>query len=468
MIEQAPLSVHPMRPISSHWRRIVTPIPAPQSLVGIERLRRLEPRSMSGMPPVLWHEAEGFLVRDPYGNQWIDLTSGIVMANAGHAHPRICQAIHRAVERKLLATYAFPTEIRQALLETLVQLSPIADAKAILYSSGTEATESAIMLMRRHGQTIHRTKVGILSFRDGFHGRTLAAAMAAGSPRESDWIRREQLHHHQIPFPFCPRNPWKQGRNEPCDGACFEQSVRQLQQDGIQPQHIAGIIVEPMPGWATWPMPTEFAHAMSAWARQHDILLCFDEVQSGCGRSGRFFAHEYCGIVPDLITLGKGLSSSLPVSAVIGSRRLLDLPLPGEMSSTHGGNPVCAAAALENLRVIEDERLVEASRNTGRLVLDKLQTVARDWPRHVLSIHGRGLFISIHLKRPDTGEPDVELADAAALEAVRRGVMMFTTGRGFLKFTPPLCIDPQAAIEAADVIGEVCRDLISQRSTTCV
>jgi 4-aminobutyrate aminotransferase/diaminobutyrate-pyruvate transaminase/4-aminobutyrate aminotransferase/(S)-3-amino-2-methylpropionate transaminase len=131
-------------PVQSRWRRIVTPIPVPESLPVIERLRAVEPVSMSAMPPVLWDEAEGFLVRDPYGNQWIDLTSAIVMANAGHSHPRIVEAIHRAADGKLLATYAFPATGRSAVLEKLVSLSPIPDSKAILFSAGTEATEAAI------------------------------------------------------------------------------------------------------------------------------------------------------------------------------------------------------------------------------------------------------------------------------------------------------------------------------------
>jgi 4-aminobutyrate aminotransferase/diaminobutyrate-pyruvate transaminase/4-aminobutyrate aminotransferase/(S)-3-amino-2-methylpropionate transaminase len=175
------------------------------------------------------------------------------------------------------------------------------------------------------------------------------------------------------------RNPWKEGRNELSDRACFAQCLEELRHQGVGPEQIAGILVEPMPGWNTWPIPADFAQAMMDWARQHQILVCFDEVQSGCGRAGKFFAHEHCGVVPDLITLGKGLTSSLPVSAVIGPSWLLDQPAPGEMSSTHGGNPVCAAAALANLQVIEDENLVERSAQAGQIVLAELQQIQRDF-----------------------------------------------------------------------------------------
>jgi len=440
--------------VKTRWRRIETQIPVPESLPVIKRLRAAEPRSMSGMPPILWHEADGFLVRDAYGNQWIDLTSGIVVANAGHSHPRILDAIRQATDRRLLATYVFPSKARLGLLEKLIALSPIPDSKAILFCAGTEATECAMTIMRRHGRQLHPDKMGILSFEGSFHGRTLAASLAGGSEQPSDWIDRERVHHFQMPFPDCPRCPWDRPEYEQCGEACFQKCLESLAERGIEPKRIAGIISEPVPGWSTRAMPPDFAAAMAAWARTNDILVAFDEIQCGCGRTGKFFASEHLEVVPDLIALGKGLTSSLPVSAVIGGALLLDQATPGEMSSTHGGNPVCAAAALANLDVIEEENLVEASSLTGARVLDKLRSLQTAFPERVRCVDGLGLFISIHLKRPADGQPDVELADAIAMEAVRRGVLMFTTGRGYLKFTPPLCIDVEAALEAADVIHE--------------
>ena len=386
--------------IKSQWRKIVTDIPAPGSIADIESLRSIEPISMQGMPLILWKEAEGFLVRDGFGNQWIDLTSGIVAVNVGHSHPKIMQAIHEAVDDKLLFSYAFPTEIRMKLISKLVTLSPIPDSKAILFSTGTEATECAMMLMRRHGKSISNKKTGILSFLDSFHGRTLAASLAAGAPNENDWIKRENVCHYQIPFPFCPRCPWGKEKYNNCGGFCFEKCLASLKERNIQADKIAGIIAESIPGWATWPIPQDFCKAMKNWAEQNDIVLTFDEVQAGCGRAGKFFAFEHLGVTSDLITLGKGLSSSLPVSAVIGPKWLMDNPAPGEMSSTQGGNPVCAAAALACLEVIEEEKIVEASAKTGTVVLERLQQLQDEYPEHFYSIHGRGLFISAHLKKP--------------------------------------------------------------------
>ena len=444
----------PVAKVESRWRRIVTDIPAPESIEKIELLRAAEPISMQGMPPIFWKQAEGFLVRDGYGNQWIDLTSGIVAANVGHSHPKIMQAIHKAVDDTLLFSYAFPAENRTKLLSKLLAMSPIADSKAILYSTGTEATECAMELMRCHGKSISDKKIGILSFLDSYHGRTLSAKLAGGLPTDKDWISRDKVCHYQIPFPFCPRCPWGKDKYNKCGGFCFQRGIEALEQQGVDHENIAGIIAEPIAGWATWPIPQDFCTVMQEWTRQNKILLTFDEVQAGCGRTGKYFALEHLGITPDLIALGKGLSSSLPVSAVIGPRWLLDRPAPGEMSSTHGGSPVCAAAALACLEVLEEENLVEASAQTGAFVLERLQQLQYEFPEHFYSIHGRGLLISAHLKRPQDNQPDIELADAIVDEAVRHGIMMFPTHRGFLKVAPPLCIEPQAALEAVGVIRD--------------
>ena len=448
------LTPQPTTAVTSRWRRIVTPIPAPASIPVIERLRAAEPQSMAGLPPILWDQAEGFLVRDRFGNQWIDLTSGIVLANAGHSHPRILEAIRSATDQRLLATYAFPSEPRLRLLEKLITLSPIPNSKAILYSSGTEATECALLLMRRHGQQIHPRKVGIVSLAGHYHGRTLAAHLASGMPQPTDWIERAQAQHFQIPAPQSLTGPPGNSHDGPCGAECFRSGITALAERGVGPEHIAGLILEPVPGTTTMPLPHDFATAAADWAKQHNVMLAFDEIQCGCGRTGKFFGSEHLGVTPDLIVLGKGLASSLPVSAVIGRSTLLDLPLPGEMSSTHGGNPVCAAAALANLQVLEDERLIDAGARTGAVVMERLGGLQRDYPQSIRAVQGVGLFISVHLRKPTADEPDVELADAIAQAAVRRGVLMFTTGRGYLKFTPPLCIDLDAALEAADVIRE--------------
>src|ERR1700728_2154266 len=168
----------PPEPVETKYRRIRTAIPVPESIEVLQRLRQVEPKSMQGMPPVLWGQAQGFQVRDPYGNQWIDLTSGIIVANSGHAHPRIVRAIRDQLDSQLLFTYAFPTDMRRQVLERLAALVPGERNKAILFCSGTEDTECCIRLLRQHGLTFTQNKLGILSFEGCYHWRTLSAKLA--------------------------------------------------------------------------------------------------------------------------------------------------------------------------------------------------------------------------------------------------------------------------------------------------
>lgn len=403
---------------------------------------------MQGMPPVLWHEAEGFLVRDPFGNQWIDLTSGIVVANVGHSHPKIAEAISRQAQSKMLFSYAFSNNPRRQLVAELAGLSPIPDTKSILYSSGTEATECALMLMRKQGRLKSPDKIGIIGFHQGYHGRTLGAALAGGAPGANDWLSRAKLGIHLFPFPY--------GNN----AKSFKNCLADFTAAGGVPEKIAGIIVEPMQGWTASLLPREFVQAMFAWAKVHDILVAFDEVQVGCGRTGKFFACQHLGVTPDLICLGKGLASSLPISAVLGRSSILDLAEPGEMSSTQSGNPVCAAAALACLQVLREERLIEHAAQMGQRLKNALESLKVQFPTRIQSIAGAGLIFAVHLKRPCDGKPDVELADAIANAAVRRGVLMFVTRRGYLKIVPPLCIEAEALIEAIEVIREAMAEMI--------
>jgi 4-aminobutyrate aminotransferase / (S)-3-amino-2-methylpropionate transaminase / 5-aminovalerate transaminase len=433
------------QPVNTRYRRIVTPIPAPQSIAEIERLRKFEPQSMAGMPPILWDSAEGFLVRDPYGNQWIDLSSGIVVANVGHAHPGLLAAIRQQLDAKLIFSYAFSTAIRRELLERLVAIAPAGMNKAILFSSGTEANECALSLMRKHGLRMAPGKLGILSIESSYHGRTLSAKLASGPPGIVDGIDRQSLHHWQLPLPGGP------------DSRGFDGD---LAARGIEPASVAGIILEAIPGWTTTLYPEHYLHRLMQWAGQHNVLVTIDEVQSGIGRTGRMFAFEHYGIVPDLITCGKGLSSSLPLSAVIARQEIMDLSAPGEMSSTFGGNPVCAAAGLACLTILERDRLVKRSAALGAELGRAIGGLAIRHAQYFRMHNGRGLFYSIHLKDPASGEPLVEIADKIVMACLRRGVLMFLTGRGFFKIVPPLTIDRDALFEAVEVIGGAMDDLL--------
>ena len=436
----------PTEPVDTRFRRIATPIPVPDSIPAIERLRAAEPRSMAGLPPVIWQRARGFQVEDPYGNRFIDLTSGAAAANAGHAHPRIVKAVHEQLDRELLFTYAFPSDVRSRLIERVAALPPRELDKAIAFCSGTEANECALTLMRRHGLSISPDKVGILSFSGTFFGRTLGSRFAGGQPGAIDAIGRERVYQTQLPMPGSPASHGFHA---------------DLAEHGVDPAKTAGIIFESIASMTTTPYPQDYVDDLMAWAHTHSVLVAVDEIQVGWGRTGRLFAHEHYGITPDLIAMGKGVSSSLPVSVVKGRAHILDLAPPGEMSSTHGGNPVCMAAALANLDVFEDEDLVRRSAELGERLAAWLRPIAERHPDRIRKIDGRGLWHAIHFRDPDSGEPAMELGDQVAMECVRRGLMSFITGGGFYRIAPPLVIDADALEEAVGVVGAVIDDLLA-------
>jgi 4-aminobutyrate aminotransferase/diaminobutyrate-pyruvate transaminase/4-aminobutyrate aminotransferase/(S)-3-amino-2-methylpropionate transaminase len=440
--------------IETKHRRIVTPIPVPESVAIIEELARYEPRSMGGHPPVVWDRAEGYQVFDPYGNCWIDFSSAVILANAGHAHEKICAAITEQINRKLLHNYCFPSKIRAHLLYQLVDLSPSYLEKVFLLTTGSEAVECAIKLTRMYGRSLNPEKIGIVSFTNAFHGRTLGSQMIGGFTDQKEWIVNLDPDMFRMPFPNCFDCPWGKEVYEHCGAECFEKGIKQLRDSGICADRIAGFITETYQGPTVAFLPDDYVKAMRYWADRYQALLTFDEVQSGFGRTGKMFGFEYYGVEADMICCGKGITSSLPLSAVIGRTRILDIPGHGQMSSTHTGNPLCCAAASANIEVLRTERLVERAVTVGKTLENCLTELQKQYAEHIGCVSGKGLVSAVWLIKPGTKELDIELAHRVTEKALQKGLLMLQTGRGTLKIAPPLSIPEGAIIEGVSVIAE--------------
>ncbi len=449
-------------PVETAYRRIVTPQPPPGTVELLQRLRRHEPASMTLELPVAWERASGFQVEDPFGNRWLDFTSGIFVANTGHGHPRVRAAIAALTERPLLHSYSFPTEVRAQLVERLIAMTPAQLDTVLLLTTGAEANEALIKMARTHGMRSARTKLGIVSLALGFHGKTMGAQTASGRLEQKRWIGPLDPNFHQLPVPYAPFCPWGHDPEQPCGAACFELGIDALEEAGVDLATIAAFLVEPYQGWAGALVPTDYIRAMRAWADDHGALLCFDEVQSGIGRTGRLLAHEHFGVQADMVSCGKGISSSLPLSAVLGRRELLDVD--GSLNSTHGGNPLCCAAALATLEVIEKEKLIEAAATIGERLGARLRDAASRLGDPVARVEGRGMVWALHLVEPETGELDAMLGDIAIERAMRKGLLLVRTGTGTIKVGPPLTIPEDAAFEGADVIEEAVAEAVAERA----
>jgi len=432
--------------VRTRYRRIVTPIPVPESLPILRRLRKFEPLSMTGQPLVVWDKAVGCQVYDRWGNMWLDWSSGVLVANAGHGRKEIIEAIVAQARKKLLHNYCFPSEIRSRVAERLVELAPRGLDKAFILTTGSEATECAIKLMRTYGQRVGgKKKIGIISFENAFHGRTLGAQMIGGMPALKSWIVNLDPDMKQVPF---PDGYW-------VTDTSFEGFLRALEKQQMTPDRIAGVIFETYQGAGASFAPREYMQALAAWAKKHEIMIACDEVQAGFGRTGKFFAFEHYGIVPDLICCGKGISSSLPISAVIGRKKLMDQYPPGSMTSTHTGNPVCCAAALASIDVILKEKLTQNAARMGAIMEEGLLGLQRKYPDHIGSVQGKGLVYALHMIKTGRKEPDYDKAFNVVARCVEKGLLFFSpVGYSSIKIAPPLVINEEQVREGVQVLDE--------------
>ncbi|MBN8733213.1 MAG: aspartate aminotransferase family protein [Acidobacteria bacterium] len=441
--------------IESKYRKISTDLPAPGSVPILEKLHAFEPVAMRGQPPIVWDRADNFQVFDAWGNCWIDWSSGVLITNAGHGRQEIVDAIVATAQHQLLTTYCFPTELRMKLVEKLATMFGEDDRKVFLLTTGSEAVECAIKLCRSYGQRAGgRAKNIIISFDKAFHGRTLGSQQAGGIPVLKEWIGHLDPGFVQVPFPdgFRTRD------------VSFDGFLRALEEAGVPGRNVAGVMLETYQGGSASFAPVEYMQQLRKWCTGHEALLVCDEVQAGFGRTGKLAGYQHYGIVPDLSTWGKGISSSLPISCVIGRADVMDLHPAGSMTSTHTGNPLCCAAALANIELIEREGLVERAARLGEVLLSRLRAMQAKHPQ-IGCVDGKGLVAAIACVKPGGTEPDPDLAWTAVQEALFRGVLMFSPvgfGGGAIKICPPLSIPDDALAESLDVFEEAFAAALAQ------
>lgn len=435
--------------INTKYRTIKTSLPVPQSLPIFRALEKSEPRSMMGQPPIVWHKAENWTVSDKWGNRWIDWSSGVLIANAGHGRKEIRKALMEVIDRGLLASYVFVHEQRAVLTQMLQALAPEPKKYSVfLLSTGSEAAENCIKLSKTYALEKHGPrKKYFITFQNAFHGRTMGSQLAGGNPRQKKWIGACDPSFVQVPFPDGYKN----------ENTSFDLFIKTLRDKGVAPKDIAGVMTETYQGIGPDFLPVEYAQKMEAFCREHDIVLCLDEVQGGFGRTGKMFCFQHYGVKPDLIACGKGISSSLPISAVIGRADIQSLYAPGSMTSTHSGSPLPVVAAIANLKIIKKEHLVERAARMGKILVPEVNRIQRKYPDVLGCAHGKGLVAGIQVVKPGTKEPNPDLAVKINVACYQRGLLMFAPvgiGGECLKIAPPLNIAEDALRESIRVFEE--------------
>jgi 4-aminobutyrate aminotransferase-like enzyme len=430
-------------------REIKTKIPAPGTVEILEKLDKYESRSMHGQLPIIWDKAIDYNIFDHLGNKWIDFTSMIFVANVGHGNKHVISKVEEALNKPILGCYAYPNDIRANYLERLVKFAGPSFEKAFLLSAGTEATEAAFKLMKMNGQKIGKRKNVVIAASGNWHGRTLAAQMLSDNVNQRAWINHEQKDIVHIAFPY----PWVIDGKNPIE--FLKNSLRVIEEKGLSLlDDVCGVMLETFQGWGAIFYPKDYIQELRSICDENKILLCFDEMQSGFGRTGKNFGYEHYGVRADLICCGKGMGGGFPISGVIGKAQVMDLPETGNMSSTHSGNPVMCAAGLGVLDEIETKNLVKESERKGLILHSKLKEIKSEFPKVISGIYGEGLIASILFHAEENDSASFQNVSIVTEKCMQKGLLVVHTGRESIKIGPPLTITDDALIEGIAIISE--------------
>ena len=375
-----------------------------------------------------WDRAEAHSVYDSNNNKWIDMTSGIFVTNTGHSNQRINNAIKRQLDKNLSFSFMYPTDIREEFSKKLLDMSPDYFEKVVILNTGSEATDIAYKLIKFWGNKNNRKY--IISFSGSYHGRVLSGDMFSGGNKNSDWARVRDDNIIFLEFPY--------DKNSEFD-------ISKLP----NPDEIAGFILETYQGWSSQFYPQKYIKSLYQFAKKNNCLVCFDEVQSGFYRTGKLYGYMTYGeeIKPDIICLGKALGSPLPISAVLSTSELIDGAK--KLGGSHSGNPLCCAAAIENMKIISENSFKITLEENIKVFQERMKRLEKfDFVDYV---NVRGMVGAIIAK-------DKITADKIVLKMVSMGVLPVHTWSKSIKLGPPLIITDDAINEAFDVIEEIMRE----------
>lgn len=423
--------------------KIKMELPGPKSKALIAKKERYVSQAISVLAPFIVSEVKGALVKDLDGNWFIDFTGGWGCLIVGHAHPKVIAAVKAQADKFLHTDFtAMMYEPYIALAERLCKASAgPTPKKCALFNSGAEAVENAVKISRAYTK-----RKAIVVFEGAFHGRTLLTmTMTHKAQPYKDGFGPFVSDVYRLPFP----NPYH------CNISFREVERALLSQ--VSPQEVACVVVEPIQGEGGFVVPSDgFLNFLRELTEKHGIVLVLDEIQSGMGRTGKFFAYEHFGIEPDLITLGKSLASGMPLSAVLGKADIMDAPPEGGIGGTYVGNPVACAAALAVLDVIEEERLLERAQKIGQYMLRRFGEMQKKYEL-IGDVRGLGAMVAIELvKDRATKEPATDETAAIAKEALKNGVLFARAGlySNVIRILVPLVITDEQLKEGLDILED--------------
>src|SRR6184192_4426523 len=395
-----------------------TEIPGPRSREILERKERVVAEPLSVFLPVVVEEARGATLTDVDGNTFIDFTGGVGCLNVGHSNPQVVAAAQEQLSRFSHTDFTIvPYEVYVTLAERLCELAPVRKpAKAAFFNAGAEAVENSVKFARSF-----TGRPAVIGFEGGFHGRTLLAlSLTSKTHPYKAGLGPFAPEVYRVPFPNEYRGPSAADALAALERALVTQ---------VAAETVAAIVIEPVQGEGGFVVaPKAFLEGVRRLCDEHGIVLVVDEVQTGFGRTGKFFAIEHYGIEPDLITVAKSIAAGLPLSGVIGKAEIMDAPVDSAIGGTYVGNPVAQAAALAVLEVIEDEGLCDHAAQLGETIRARMESWQERWPQ-IGDVRGLGAMLAIELvSDPATRQPDPDTATAVVETAAERGLLLLKSG----------------------------------------
>ncbi|MCK6628236.1 MAG: acetyl ornithine aminotransferase family protein [Anaerolineae bacterium] len=426
--------------------RIITDLPGPKAQALLARDAQVVSPSYPRDYPFVMDYGRGAEVWDVDGNRFIDFAAGIAVTSTGHAHPEVVEAIKSAADKFLHISSDYYHELQIRLGEKMSEIAPFDEpAMTFFTNSGTESVEGALKLAR---YVTKRPR--FIGFIGGFHGRSMGSlAFTASKYTQQAGFFPTMPGVTHVPFPNSYR-PLFAGDDQGLAVLNYIENV--LFQSNIPAKEVAAILLEPIQGEGGYLVPPDsFLPGLRALCDRYGILLIADEVQSGIGRTGKMFAVEHWGVQPDIITTAKGLASGMPIGTVTARKSLMEQWALGAHGNTYGGNPICCAAALATIELIQSEYLDNAA-VMGDYLLDKMRQLAARYPV-IGEVRGKGLMIGLEfVKDPVTKDPAKKLVEAVIHEAFRNGLLLLSCGVSTIRLMPPLMVNQELADEAAEIL----------------
>ena len=418
---------------------------------------KFEPPSMVPPIKIYWKKSKDYFVWDDNNKKYIDFTSSIFVTNIGHSNKRFKKKIIKVLNSPLSHSYVYYNKFRQEYISKLIKFVNRKKLnKCFFASAGTESTEVALKLMRLNGLKKNKSKKGIICLKGNWHGRTMGAQLMSDSVDQSKWITTKDKDIFHIDFPY----PWVKGYDS--DNFFLNSIKKRFNKKFNFKKNITGIMIEAFQGWGSLFYPTKYIRSLVKFAKKNDILISIDEMQSGFSRTGKNFAFEHYNFTPDIVCCGKGMGSGMPLSGVITSKKLIDIP-NANLQSTHSANPLACAAGSVTLDEIKRLKLTERSHKLGKIFEKNLNLIKEKYSECIELVTNKGLIGAIIFKK-FLGYQAKEISSEVSKKCLKKGLLVVATNRDSIKFGPPLIITEKDLNKSMKIVDAGIKEFIYENS----